>query len=89
MTTIEEVQSAITEIVSRALKASLESDQTLVDVAAATEQLDSMAILEVLVGLEERFQIELIDEQLDAPKQCRDVRALARLVWDKLQAAER
>lgn len=89
MATIEEIESAITEIVSRALQASLESDDTLVDKAAATQQLDSMAILEVLVGLEERFQIELIDEQLDAPKQCRDVRALARLVWDKLRAVEK
>lgn len=89
MTTLEEVQSAVTEIVTKALKASLDTDERLVDVAAAAERLDSMAILEVLVGLEERFQIELIDEQLDAPKQCRDVRTLAHLVWEKLRSAER
>ena len=89
MTNLDQIEQTIVEMVSNTLKTSVTSGQTLIDAASATRQLDSMAILELLVGLEEHFQVELIDHELDAPKECRNVHTLAQLVFRKLHAAGR
>ena len=86
---MEQVETTIMDMVGKALNAPIESDQMLLDRATATKKLDSMALLELIVGLEEHFRVELIDPDFDAPRECRSVRSLAELVMRKLQAAGR
>ena len=48
--------------------------------------LDSIALLELIVALEEEFQISLMDEELGAADRLRDMDALASLILEKLNA---
>ena len=89
MMTIEQVEDRIADLVSQKLNLPVTSDQLRASDALAQLRLDSMAILELIVLLEEMFEVEIIDEELNAPEQCRDVRSLATLVLQKLEAAGR
>ena len=88
-TTIEQIEGTIAEIVRQRLEIPLSRDGLRVTDRLAALRLDSMAVLDLIVHLEEVFHVDIIDAELNAPEQCRDIQSLARLVMDKLAAAGR
>ena len=87
--TMEQVQGTIAEIVQQRLGAPQSQGGLHVTDSLAALRLDSMAVLDLIVHLEEVFLVDIIDEELNAPEQCRDIQSLARLVMQKLAAAGR
>ena len=88
-TTIDQVEGTIAKIVRQRLEMPAELDSVRVTDSLTALRLDSMAILDLIVHLEEVFRVEIIDEELNAPEQCRDIHSLAQLVMQKLTAAGR
>ncbi|MFQ5634648.1 MAG: phosphopantetheine-binding protein [Gammaproteobacteria bacterium] len=46
--------------------------------------LDSIGRLELIVAIEQEFEVSLLDEEVDAESRFRDLDAIAQLVLDKL-----
>jgi acyl carrier protein len=87
--TREQIERTIAAIVRERLELPVEREAADAPDVLAALRLDSMAILDLIVHLEDVFGVEIIDEELNAPEQCRDIRSLAQLVQSKLSAAGR
>ena len=78
--TIERVTATITKATGTSPNVRLDADTALI---GAGISLDSSAVLELLVGLEKEFQIELNPDELVHAQALRTIQTLARFIDGK------
>jgi acyl carrier protein len=77
----QDLQEKVLQLVATSAQIALTEDQLDQDL-----HLDSMALLELLVGLEKEFGIQVDEAELDPLKDFRSVESISAFVFGSLQA---
>jgi aryl carrier protein AsbD len=81
MTSLEEAQERIKKIMENNLQIVINPENYQDDL-----RLDSMALLELVVGLEKEFGVAVDEEELDTPEHFRSVASISKFVLKQLQS---
>ncbi len=79
MTTLEDAQARVASIMEKSLQLTIDSDKYQDDL-----HLDSMALLELIVGIEKEFGVGVDEEELDTPEHFKSVHSIASFVLQQL-----
>jgi acyl carrier protein len=80
MTDLEEAQERVKKIMEQQLQIAISPEKYEDDL-----HLDSMALLELVVGLEKEFDVAVDEEQLDTPEHFKSVASIAKFVLLQLK----
>ncbi len=87
MPEIQEVRDRIKNILENRLQMTAPQFDDVNAPTSANLGLDSMALLELVVGIEEDFGITVMEEELDVPDYFRDFDSLSEFVFKKVREA--
>jgi acyl carrier protein len=76
---IDQARERVRALMEKNLRMSLSPDKD-----ADELHIDSMALLELVVGIEKEFGIRLNEEELDSPEHFRSVESISRFVMQSL-----
>ena len=81
MTSLEQAQERVARIMGEHLQIVIQPENYEDDL-----HLDSMALLELIVGLEKEFGVAVDEEQLDAPEHFKSVASISKFVLAQLES---
>jgi len=81
MTSLEEARERIKNIMEQQLQISVNPENYEDDL-----HLDSMALLELIVGLEKEFGVAVDEEELDTPEHFKSVTSISKFALKQLQS---
>ena len=80
MTSLEEAQERVKKIMEQKLQIAVNPENYQDDL-----HLDSMALLELVVGLEKEFGVAVDEEELNTPEHFKSVASISKFVLTQLQ----
>jgi len=75
MSSLDDTMSRIRTIMEQKLQLTIQPEAVQDDL-----HLDSMALLELVVGLEKEFAVEVDEDELDSPEHFKSVESIAKFV---------
>ena len=81
MTSLEEAQERVKKIMEQNLQIAINPENYQDDL-----HMDSMALLELIVGLEKEFGVAVDEEELDTPEHFKRVASISKFVLKQLQS---
>ncbi|TCK18176.1 acyl carrier protein [Thiogranum longum] len=81
MTSLEEAQERVKNIMEQQLQISVNPENYEDDL-----RLDSMALLELIVGLEKEFGVAVDEEELDTPEHFKSVASISKFALKQLKS---
>ena len=81
MTSLEEAQERVKKIMEQNLQIAINPENYQDDL-----HMDSMALLELIVGLEKEFGVAVDEEELDTPEHFKSVTSISKFVLTQLQS---